>query len=243
MRVIYVDDEAPARRKLKRYIEAHSNWQIVAEAKDVDDAVEAIKTKQPDVILLDIQLTNGTGFDVLQRLPSPWPKVVFITAYDHYAVQAFDVHAQDYLLKPLQQSRFVEMVQTIENHTSDQHALERQLQTVLKQLPAQYPERILLNEGDRAFYRKVNHLLYVLSEGNYLRYHFSDAEYLLRGTLSQLKQNLDPSQFQQINRSTIVHIEAIQEIQTWFKGERMLIMQDGQKLKVSSKFWKQFKHL
>lgn len=243
MRVIFVEDEAPARRKLERYINDFTNWEIAAITKDVEDAVKKIDSLVPDLVLLDIQLTSGTGFDVLKQISKPWPKVVFITAYDHYAVKAFEVQALDYILKPFQEQRFKEMVKKVEHQYNDQASIEEKLKGLINQIQPTQMKRLLIQENDRAFYCDFEDILYIKSDGNYVRIYLYDASYLQRKSLSGILNELDSQIFQQIHRSCIVNVNAIKEIQTWFKGGRLFILNNGEKIKVSSQFWKLFKHI
>jgi two-component system LytT family response regulator len=243
MRVIFVEDEAPARRKLKRYIDDFTSWEIVAISIDVEDAVKQINNLQPDLVLLDIQLTTGTGFEVLRQIDSPWPKVVFITAYDNYAVKAFDLHAQDYILKPFQQKRFEEMVKKVENHGNKAHGMEKKIHGLINHLQSTYHKRLLIQENERAFYCNIDDIIYIKSEGNYVKIYIEDCSYILRRSLSSILNELSPKNFQQIHRSYVVNVNAIKEIQTWFKGGRIFVLENGEKIKVSSKFWKSFEHI
>lgn len=243
MRVVCVDDEAPARSKVRRYVETLSDWQVVAEADDVASAVEVIESHQPDVLLLDIHLTSGSGFDVLKALKYKVPHLVFVTAYDQYAVKAFEYHALDYLLKPMQKARFQAMVAQIEAvaQVKKSHGLAaatiNELQSLLQQ--QQDTGRVLVTVNDRTYLKDKTSLIYLQSEGNYLRLVFTDGDYLVRSTLKDFLLNLKQANFQQINRSVVVNTAAIKEIQTWFRGQRILIMNNGSKLKASQQFWQQ----
>lgn len=241
MNIVIVDDETPARVKLRRFVQELSDWDIVAEAADVEPAVKAIKHHQPDLVLLDIELITGTGFDVLTRVQSETaltPKVVFITAYDEYAVKGFEVNAVDYLLKPLDRSRFTDMVKRVETSAGSGEILHR-LDSLLQQIQPRprYLQRLVLSHNERGKIVKIRDVVCIRSDGNYLNITTAQGQQQrLRSTLQSLLTQLDPEQFVRVNRSTVVNINEVAEIQLWFKGDRMLIMADGEKIKASRKY-------
>lgn len=247
IRVAIIDDEAPARRKMKRLLAAVPDWQLVGEADDVDSAIALINTASPDVVLLDIQLKNATGFDVLSGLTSHHPRVVFVTAYDHYALQAFDVHAQDYLLKPVMQNRFAAMAKRLTEScsgTAEQpgiaSSMVQQLESMIQHLKSTQarPSRMLLERNERSVFVDHDRILTIRSDGNYLIIQLADCEYRQRGTLTRMLSRLSPEHFAQISRSCIVNLNAIREVQAWFKGTRLIILSTGEELKVSANYWK-----
>jgi two-component system LytT family response regulator len=232
LRVFVVDDEAPARRKTIRFLSRDSDVVVVGEASNGPDAVRGIQQVKPDLIFLDVQMPGMDGFEVLRALePGPIPRVVFVTAHDQYAIQAFDVHAFGYLLKPFDEARFVKVLDHAKQHLSKD--LDSEVAAGLKQLLAdvqrrpQPPARLLIQQEDRAFFVPANKLDWAESERNYLSLHVGDQTYTIRGTIESLEEKLDPSHFVRLNRSCLVRIDFIRELQTWFHGEYKVVLQSG----------------
>lgn len=248
LRVTLVDDEAPARRKLRRFLETISHWQVVAEADSVKDAIAMLEEVECDLVLLDIQLGDGTGFDVLSALANDRrPQVVFITAYDQHAIAAFEVHATDYLLKPIDRERFYAMAKRVDeqSRTTSNNAISDQLIAALKQtrLDLARPRRIYIEQGERGRFINESHIISLQADGNYVQVHVADSSFRQRGTLAETTASLDHQQFVQVNRSVWVNFDHIVEVQSWFRGDRMLIMSNGQQLKLKRSFASQSKLL
>ena len=241
VRVIVVDDEAPARRKLRRFIESIGHWQIVAEADCVKEAVAKLEQVECDLVLLDIQLGDGTGFDVLSAIDSKQrPQVVFITAYDQHAIAAFEVHATDYLLKPVDSERFAAMAKRVDRQSQlgQGSSISDQVIAALQQtrLHQSRPRRIYVEHGDRGRFINEADIVSLQADANYVQIHVSDRSYRQRGTLTETTASLDQQQFVQINRSVWINVDHIQEVQSWFRGDRMLIMCNGQQLKLKRSY-------
>ena len=235
LRVFVVDDEAPARKKIIRFLSRDPEVEVVGEAGNGRDAVHGIPLAKPDLLFLDVQMPAMDGFEVIRALePGPIPKVVFVTAHDEYAIQAFDVHAFGYLLKPFDQARFERVLADAKQHlTRDQETeVSAQLKKLLAEVQRrqQQPARLLVEHNQRAFFLPLNQIDWAESERNYLKLHVGDQAYTIRGTIEGLEEKVAASDFLRLNRSTLVRIEFIRELESWFHGEYKVILKSGEKL-------------
>ena len=232
LRVFVVDDEAPARKKIVRFLNQDSDVVIVGEASNGQEAVRGIQNTKPDLLFLDIQMPGMDGFDVLRELGSQSvPTIVFVTAHDRYAIEALDVHAFGYLLKPFDLVRFNKVLDDAKRQFSKE--LDNKIPAELKLLLAdmqkqhQQPVRFLVQQDERAFFVGAAKIDWVESEKNYLRLHVGEKTYTLRGTLDRIEEKLDPSQFVRLNRSCLTRIDFIRELQSWFHGEYKVVLHSG----------------
>lgn len=235
LKVFVVDDEAPARKKIIRFLERDPEVELVGQAGNGGEAVPAIQESEPDLVFLDVQMPGMDGFDVIRALePGPLPRVVFVTAHDEYAIRAFEVHAFGYLLKPFDQGRFAKVLADAKQHlVKDQESevsanLRRLLAEV--QRKQQTPARLLVQQKDRAFFVALEKIDWVESERNYLNLHVGAQTYTIRGTIESLEEKLDASQFLRLNRSSVVRIDFIRELQNWFHGEYKVVLLSGETL-------------
>jgi len=242
LRVLVVDDEAPARRKVLRLLREERNVEIAGEADSGEAAVAAIKKHKPDVVFLDVQMPGLDGFGVIQSLNAekiPLPQVVFITAHDKFALRAFEVHAFDYLLKPVSEERFREALgRARSQHEQPGDAFSFRLQLMLEQLQRErsFPERLLIQEDSRAIFIAVKEIAWVEADRNYLLLHGGKRTHTLRSTLETLQKSLDPKLFVRINRGTLVRLEAIRELLPWFHGEYKVVLHDNTELRWSRRY-------
>ncbi len=244
LRAVIVDDEMLARQIIREMLEHDPEVEIVAECVNGREAVEAIQTHQPDLLFLDIQMPEVAGFEVLEALKGEQlPIVVFVTAYDQYAVRAFDVHALDYLLKPFDRERFEMAVSRAKAQMRRERngELDRRIVALLEALKAEakYVERLVIKNGGRVFFLETGEINWVEAEGNYVRLHTDKKAHLLRETISSLEEQLDPKKFLRVHRSTIVRIDSIRELQPWFHGEYHIILHNGTKLTLSRNYREQ----
>lgn len=241
IRALVVDDEPLARDMIREMLENDSDVEIVAECANGREAVEAIKSLKPDLVFLDIQMPELGGFEVLESFDrDSTPYVIFVTAYDQYAVRAFEVHAFDYLLKPFDHERFdaawnrvKEQIKLDQGGERDRHILA--LLEELKSGP-RHLERLVIKNGGRVFFLNIDDVHCIESEGNYVRVFDNQKGYLLRETISSLEEQLDPRQFRRIHRSAIVKIDKIKEMQPWFHGEYRIILHGGAQLTLSRSY-------
>jgi two-component system, LytTR family, response regulator len=246
LRVLVVDDEAPARRKLLRLLREQSDIEIVGEADNAESAIAAIEKLRPDLVFLDVQMPGADGFDVVRAIsangdsrPAEAPRFVFVTAHDHYAVRAFEVHAFDYLLKPVGEDRFREVLQRAqEQHKKHVDVSEKRLRGLIDQVLRDrgFPERLLIREENRAYFVNVREISWIESERNYLILHCGAKSHTMRATLDAMEEVLDPKLFVRVNRSSIVRLDAIREMLPWFHGEYKVVLQDKTELRWSRRY-------
>jgi two-component system LytT family response regulator len=242
IRVLVVDDEPLAREKIRGMAAADPEIRVVGECTNGAEAIEAIQTIRPDLILLDVQMPEVGGFAVLEALKDEGlPPVIFITAYDHYAVRAFEVHALDYLLKPFDRERFKAAIERAKRQIRrDQNGdgLDARILALLEQIkePMRYCERLVVKTGGRVFFLNTDEIDWIEAEGNYVNIHTGKKSYLLRETISSLEAQLDPKEFVRIHRSSIVRLDRVKELQPWSHGEYHVILLEGTQLTLSRSY-------
>jgi two-component system LytT family response regulator len=223
VKAVIVDDEPLARRELRRLLAGYSWLEIVGEASDVEDAGERIESLRPDLVLLDVQMPGGTGFDVLERLDRP-PRVIFTTAYDRYAVKAFEVSALDYLLKPIEPERLAAALEKA------RAALQPSLQV---RSGSAALEQLFVRDGPRCWFVPLPEVAVFTAEGNYVRLHWGKERPLLARSLVALESKLDPRRFFRANRRQIVNLAFIQSVESGLGGRLYLELKDGPEVEVS----------
>ena len=242
IRTLIVDDESLARERLKRFLASERDLELVGECAAGDEAVATIRTLRPDLVFLDIQIPELDGFGVLKAVGvAEMPAVIFVTAYDRYALQAFDVNALDYLLKPYNRERFRKAVERARSHLSNgaKGELDARLLSLLENFKAEPPrhvERLMIKSSGRVFFLRTEELDWIEAEGNYVRLHAGRESHLLRETMNRLASKLDPDKFLRIHRSTLVNIERIKELQPLFSGDYVVILRDGKQLTLSRSY-------
>jgi two-component system LytT family response regulator len=241
IRALIVDDEPLARQRLRELLTRFDDVECIGEAVDGKTAVNAIDTLRPDLVFLDVEMPGKDGFAVLEALdPDRLPAVIFVTAYDQYAVRAFEFHALDYLLKPFDQERFDKaLARAVANIQADksENLTERILKTLeeMKARPV-HLERLVIKMNGHVFFVKTEEIDWLEAEGNYVRLHAGKESYLLRDTISALEAQLDPRKFVRVHRSAIVNIDRIQELQPWFHGEYRILLGEGVQLTLSRSY-------
>jgi two-component system, LytTR family, response regulator len=242
LRVLVVDDEAPARRKILRLLRDEPSLEILGEADNGEAAAAAIKKQRPDLVFLDVQMPGMDGFGVIQSLHAaniPLPRVVFITAHDRFALRAFEVHAFDYLLKPVVEERFREALRRARaQHEQSADGYASRLGAMLEQLQREksLPERLLIQEDSRSIFVPVKDISWVEADRNYVLLHCGKKTHTLRSTLDALQNLLDPKLFVRINRGTLVKLDAIRELLPWFHGEYKVMLHDDTELRWSRRY-------
>lgn len=241
IRVLIVDDELLAREMLREMLQGDEQVTIVGESTNGREAVESIRTTNPDLLFLDVQMPELGGFEVLEALGKDRiPHIIFVTAFDHYAVRAFEVHALDYLLKPFDQERFDVAWERAKAQVLRERngGVDQRIITLLEELKAgsKYLERLVIKSGGRIYFLETNDIDWIEAEGNYVSVHSGKKSHLLRETISSLESQLDPRKFVRIHRSSIVRLDRIQELQPWFHGEYRVILQSGTQLTLSRNY-------
>jgi two-component system LytT family response regulator len=237
VRTIVVDDEPLARERLLKLLRAEAEVEIVGEARNGREAVELIRQAKPALAFLDVQMPELDGFGVLSELSDEErPAVVFVTAFDKFALKAFEVHAVDYLLKPFDSERFQTALRRALDKVSQQQPaqIHDQLSALLQELrPATQSDRIAVKTDGRVVFVKASDVDWVEAADNYVSLHIGKDAHLLRETMTNIEQRLPKEKFIRISRSTIVNIERIKELQPLFHGEYAVILRDGTKLTLS----------
>lgn len=239
IRVMIIDDERPARQKIRHYLQSEPDMEIVGEAGSGREAVESIQQNRPDLVFLDVQMPGLDGFGVLEALDfEPLPQIVFVTAHDHFALRAFEVHALDYLLKPFDPGRFEKVLDRAREFIKRGADESESLSKLLEELRGRprHIERLLIHCEDRAFFLRVDQIQWIESAKNYVRLHVDKNVYSIRGTIEGLNKRLDPARFLRINRSQIVNLDSIKELQPWFHGEYRIILKDGTQMNWSRRY-------
>jgi two-component system, LytTR family, response regulator len=243
IRTVIVDDEPLAREWIRQNLAAEEGFEIVAECEDGFKAVSVIAQTKPDLLILDIQMPGLDGFGVLRMLEGdPPPAVVFVTAFDRYAVSAFEVHAVDYLLKPVSPERLKEALErskaSLQKRSSEDTAA--QLLALLKEV-RHYPDWLLIKTDGRSHFVRVRDIDWIESKRNNVLLHVGSASYLYHDTTTGIEGKLDPARFLRIHRSTIVNIERIKELHPWFNGDYSVTLKDGSKLTMSNSYKQKLK--
>lgn len=234
LRTLIVDDEAPARERLKRFLANVDDVEVIGEAADGVQAVELIESESPDLVLLDIQMPELDGFGVIEALTDP-PPLVFVTAYDEYAIRAFEVCALDYLLKPFSRHRLLASIQRAKDQIAGEQGLDAQLGTLLESLTASGRTMTRLAVRDRECIRVLDagDLDWIGIEDEQVFVHVGEDAYPIRRTLSELEARLDPARFFRAHRSAIVSLDRVEEIVPWFKGSHILRLSTGVEVDLS----------
>jgi two-component system LytT family response regulator len=230
-----VDDEPLARRRLRSLLAGEQDVEIVGEYGNGRDAVQAIRESRPDLVFLDIQMPELDGFGVVREVGvSEMPAVVFVTAFDEYALKAFEVHAFDYLLKPVDRERFASTLDRARSRVRGDGArgLGDRLEALLAEVAQrrQEPRRLPIRKDGRIFLVRPEDIDWLEADGNHVRVHIGKESHLIRETLSGLESRLPEREFLRIHRSTLVNIARIREIQPWFQGDYVLLLHDGTRL-------------
>jgi two-component system LytT family response regulator len=247
IKTIIADDEPLAREKIRNLLEEDPDIELIGECADGIETVTAIRNQQPDLVFLDVQMPELDGFGVLKALnDSNLPTLIFVTAYDQYALRAFEVHALDYLLKPFDRERFQKALQRAKEHIRKEKSGEvnEKLLTLLEDLKSEksnnherkYLDRLVIKAGGRVTFLKTEEIDWIEAAGNYIRLYIGKDSHLLRDTMNNIQTKLDPEKFLRIHRSTILKIDRIKELQPWYHGEYVVTLENGKQLTSSRSY-------
>ncbi|TAN49152.1 MAG: response regulator transcription factor [Rhodospirillales bacterium] len=248
IRALVADDEAFARQRILQLLRQEPDFQVVRECAHGGETVEAIRELKPDVVFLDIQMPELDGFGVLEAIgPERMPLTIFATAFDQHAMQAFEVSALDYLLKPIDPDRMAKALARARAmlRGTQPDGLRLQLETLLaagNQSDA-HLTRVLVKHDEHHVFVKAGDIQWIEAEDNYVRLHVEGTSHLLRMSMATLLSRLDPKEFRRIHRSSIVNLDQIHEVHPWFSGDHVVIMKDGTRLTMSRTYRDQFKEL
>jgi two-component system, LytTR family, response regulator len=243
IRALIVDDEAPARSRIRQLLKNEAGFEIVADCSNGRQAVETIRRERPDLVFLDVQMPGLTGLEVCETLSADnvaLPLVIFVTAYDQYALKAFDVHAIDYLLKPFDRERFQKAL----GHVREQltrlkvGASDPRLNALLEDLRAgaKKTDRLVFKENGRVIFLQTQTIDWIEADGNYIRLHAGSESHYVRETLAGMEAQLPSDGFMRISRSLLVNLDRIKELQPLFYGDYVVILRDGSKLNMSRNY-------
>jgi two-component system LytT family response regulator len=251
IRTLIADDEELSREGIRLFLQREGDFEICAEAVNGPETVAAIRSQRPDLIFLDVQMPGFNGFEVLERAGvAHLPVVVFVTAFDAYAVQAFDAHAVDYLLKPFTNARFREALKRVKDRLTNEPDLElghRRILDVLDSREARevevsrtgqhaYLKRFVVKAQNRYLFLKAEQIEWIESAANYIELHVSGHSHLARMKMGDVEDKLDPAQFVRIHRSTMVNIDYVREVVAESNGEYTVVLADGTSLRMSRSF-------
>jgi two-component system, LytTR family, response regulator len=235
IRALVVDDEPLARDRVRRLLAADAQIEIVGECPDGFAAVAAVCATHPDLIFLDVQMPGKDGFEVLEEIGSPLPVVIFLTAFDRYAVRAFDACAVDYLLKPFDEERFERALDRAKAALAKPSAVDPSVPSQAHPIPTNgtHLRRLLVKTGDRLIFVKTDDVAWIEASGNYAVLHAERSAYLVREALATLESQLDPEKFFRIHRSTLVNVDHVRELHPLFHGQYDVVLEDGTRLTMS----------
>ena len=235
MKAIIIDDERLARKELTSLLEKHKEIEIVAEAANADEAYGLINIHQPDLLFLDIQMPGKTGFELLEMLDAV-PKVIFTTAYDEYALKAFEVNALDYLQKPIQPERLEESIMKLKTHESPQESVKSTKKLGLN-------DQVFVKDGDKCWFVSLGDIRYFESDGNYIKVFFYKNRPMIHKSLNALDEKLDERSFFRASRKHIINLSWLESIEPWFNGGLMVKLKGGDKVEVSRRQSVKFKEM
>ena len=241
IRALIADDEALARKFIRRMLKDNHDVEIVGECSNGKDAIAMIRKQNPDVVFLDVQMPEMDGFAVLESIGvDQLPEIIFTTAYEQYAIRAFELHALDYLLKPFDQARFKDAIQHAKERLRSQRQKDGRLQMSallesIKNKP-QYLERLVIKTGGRITFLSTDEINWIEADDKYVHLHTGKVSPMVRQTLNAMEAQLDPRKFSRIHRSAIVNVERIKELQPLFSGEHSILLEDGTKLTLSRSY-------
>ena len=231
IKALIVDDEPLARDRIREMLKEHPEVEVIGEARNGREAIDAVANQNPDLVFLDVQMPDFDGFDVLLNLNlARLPLIIFVTAYDQYALRAFDVHAVDYLTKPFDRKRFAEAVDQAKVFMKGAKEPDTaRILNMLQELKAgsRYLERFAIKNGETLFFVRAEDVDAIEAQGNYVRLNLARSSHLLRDTLNNIESQINPRMFVRIHRRTIVNIDRIKEVQTWGRGEYRVVLSTG----------------
>ena len=235
-----------ARERIRELLEDYSEFEIVGECGDGQAAVESIRDSKPDLVFLDVQMPVMDGCEVLRRVEATsMPLVVFVTAYDEHAIEAFELSALDYLLKPFDRPRFEQALERVRSQLAsrDTDEVRRQLDSLWRLFSEPYLERLVVKSAGRISFVRVEEIEWIEAQGNYFRVHSPRPSALIRGSLNRLMTRLDPARFFRIHRSFVVNIDRVKELQPLFHGEYRVVLESGRELTSNRSFGQELRRL
>ena len=241
MKTLIVDDERLARNELKRLLEPYHKIEIVGEASNAEEALGMIDEFQPELLFLDIQMPGKNGFELLTSIEGKAPDVIFTTAYDEYAIKAFQFNALDYLLKPIDSERLKDAINRVEENFSHHDEPVEHNERSDKKLGEN--DQVFVKDGEKCWFVKLGKIRLFESMGNYVRLHFDDQKPLVLKSLNSLEDRLDPATYFRANRKHIINLQWVEKIEPWFSGGLLVTLQGGDRIEISRRQAIRFKEL
>ncbi|MDQ3534635.1 MAG: LytTR family DNA-binding domain-containing protein [Bacteroidota bacterium] len=238
MKALIIDDERLARKELNSLLAEYNEIEVIGEAVNVDDAFEKINQLKPELIFLDIQMPGKTGFDLLEMLETV-PKVIFTTAYDEYALKAFEVNALDYLLKPIHSERLKECIRKLGKE--EKYVNSNPLFSTTKKLGSN--DQVFVKDGDKCWFVRLSEIRLFESEGNYIKVYFENYKPMIHKSLNALDERLDERTFFRASRKHVINLNWVEGIEQWFNGGLMVKLKGGEKVEVSRRQAARFKDM
>lgn len=239
IRALIVDDESLARDALREILDEDPAFQLLKDCKNGKEAVASIQRDKPDVVFLDVRMPLLDGFGVIEKIGvENMPLTIFVTAYDQFAIKAFESQALDYILKPFDEDRFRKTIERMKRQLQmgSYADLETRLRSVLSVARPKYQDRLPIRSGGRIVFLQTSDIRWIEAAGNYLKFVTKDEAVLMRGTMSNLEEQLDPERFIRIHRSTIVNVAHVKELRPWYTGEYVIIMNGGKELTMARRY-------
>ncbi|MEO8853056.1 MAG: response regulator [Ginsengibacter sp.] len=236
LKVILIDDERLARSELKRMLQEFPDVEVIGEAANANEGIEKIESLNPDLIFLDIQMPGKTGFDMLTELEKA-PHVIFVTAYDEYAIKAFDVNALDYLMKPVEPKRLADALTKV-RQKDEEELMSYNNRGILSE-----NDQVFVKDGERCWFVKLSEVRLFESVGNYAKVFFGNNKPLILKSLNALEERLDEKSFFRANRKHIINLRMIEKIEPYFNGGLLLDLTGGEKIEVSRRQAVKFKEM
>ena len=232
-KVLIVDDEMLSRQRIRRLLSLEPDCEVIGECESGGAAMRVLDAERPDILFLDIQMPEMNGFEVVEAITRSRPLVIFTSAYDEYALRAFEVHAFDYLMKPFDRRRFREALHRARTHLSKERSAPQEAGTATYEnfAPARRaPDRVAVRSNGRVVFIKIDEIDWIEASDNYVCLHCGKDNHLLRETMAEIESRLDPARFIRVHRSAIVNLDRIRELQPWFRGDYRVILRDGTEL-------------
>ncbi|RPA69728.1 response regulator [Cyclobacteriaceae bacterium YHN15] len=242
MRALVIDDERLARKELINLLSQFDHVEVVGEANNVDDAKEKIESLSPDVVFLDIQMPEKTGFDLLEELDNV-PHVIFTTAYDEYALKAFQVNALDYLLKPVEPKRLGEAIERLQKKLSEASERHEDASLAHQNKKLTLDDQVFVKDGDRCWFVKLSNVRLFESDGNYIKVYFDNNKPMIHKSLNALDERLDEKSFFRASRKHIINLSWVEAIEPWFNGGLVVTLKGGDRIEVSRRQAARFKDM
>jgi len=248
IKVLIIDDEPLARERIKNLLENEVDIEVIDESGNGFEALSKIQEKKPELVFLDVRIPEMNGFEIIEQIDEEnIPHIIFVSAHEKYALRAFEMHALDYLLKPFDENRFQQALCRARERIQIRKTGEItcRLKELIHNVKSEhkYLDRLVIKTEGRIFFIKTDEINWIEAAGNYITLYLDNEKYLMRETMNCMEARLDPGKFIRVHRSKIVNIERIKEIQSWFNGEHLIILDNGTELNLSRKYKEKMKEV